>query len=76
MILKVYNAMNSDLSIPLKQMVEHMKGLEKIEKNRYKIKCKEYVPSYVHEADGILAYVEMYYENYIGKEKTLKLKDI
>lgn len=64
-ILKVYNANEVDVVIPIKQMVEHMKGLEKIEKNRHRMNCKDYIPSYVHEADGILAYIEMYYENYV-----------
>lgn len=65
-ILKVYDATVKDDTLPLKQMVEHMKGLEKIEKNRYKMKCSEYIPSYVHEADGIIAYAEMYQENYLA----------
>lgn len=65
-ILKVYSEEYKNPLIPLKQMVEHMKGLEKIEKNRHKIECNEFIPSYVHEADGIVAYAEMYYENYIA----------
>lgn len=71
-ILKVYNSDEPDVSIPLKQMVEHMKGLEKIEKHRQRMKCKDFIPSYVHEADGILAYIEMYYENYVLNNVTYK----
>ena len=71
-ILKVYESEASDITLPLKQMVEHMKGLEKIEKNRYKITCNEFIPSYVHEADGIIAYAEMYHENYITEENNDK----
>ncbi len=73
-ILKVYNGEDDNPMIPLKQMVEHMKGLEKIEKNRHKIECNEFIPSYVHEADGIVAYAEMYYENYIASLKDENIK--
>ncbi|MCT7486231.1 hypothetical protein N5T98_04205 [Aliarcobacter cryaerophilus] len=66
-ILKVYDFSEKDITIPIKQMVEHMKGLEKIEKHRHRMNCKDFIPSYVHEADGILAYIEMYYENYVNK---------
>lgn len=73
-ILKVYNSSESDVTIPLKQMVEHMKGLEKIEKHRHRMRCKDFIPSYVYEADGILAYIEMYYENYVVKEEDYKIE--
>lgn len=71
-ILKVYNSNETDVTIPLKQMVEHMKGLEKIEKHRHRMNCKDFIPSYVYEADGILAYIEMYYENYVSNNTTCK----
>lgn len=71
-ILKVYDFSEKDITIPIKQMVEHMKGLEKIEKHRHRMNCKDFIPSYVHEADGILAYIEMYFENYVVNVEAYK----
>jgi hypothetical protein len=73
-ILKVYADSNSEFSslIPLVSMIEHLKGLEKIEKNRNHMLCQQFVPNYTHEADGIVAYATMYYENYIkGKQQVI-----
>jgi hypothetical protein len=66
-ILKVYADSNSKSSslIPLVSMIEHLKGLEKIEKNRNHMLCQQFIPNYTHEADGIVAYATMYFENYI-----------
>ncbi|RXI37918.1 hypothetical protein CRU99_11560 [Malaciobacter mytili] len=63
-ILRVYDDTLSNNSIILDQFAAHLKGLEKIELNRKLIECREFVPSYSHEADGIVAYSKMYYENY------------
>ncbi|MEA3316036.1 MAG: hypothetical protein U9Q30_09290 [Campylobacterota bacterium] len=66
-ILRVYEK-GLPPTITLEQFLSHIKGIEKVEKNRKLIQCNEFIPYYIHEAEGIVAYANMYSVNYVNCE--------
>ncbi|KLD98813.1 hypothetical protein [Aliarcobacter butzleri] len=59
-ILKVIESNKFKEEIIIEQFITYIKTLEKVEQNRVKLPCSDNIPSFLHDAEGVKSYADMY----------------
>ncbi|MCG3651966.1 hypothetical protein L5F32_06740 [Aliarcobacter butzleri] len=65
-ILKVVESNKFKKEIIIEQFITYIKTLEKVEQNRVKLPCSDNIPSFLHDAEGVKSYADMYKYLYCG----------
>lgn len=68
-ILKVIESTKFKEQIIIEQFITYIKTLEKVEQNRKKLPCSENIPSFLHDAEGVKSYVDMYTYLYCNEKE-------